>query len=51
MNWLLRAIRPVVRNAHILYLDWALREIHPLHPDVPRIVVNKSRLVAERAAS
>jgi hypothetical protein len=51
MTWLLRAIRPVVRNAVLLYHERALREIDPLHPDVPEIVIAINRLKAERSAS
>ncbi len=41
-------LRPVLRNAQLVYLEWALREIDPLHPDVPLIVMAISRLQAER---
>ncbi len=51
MTRLLRSIRPVLRDAQIAYLEWALREIDPLHPDVPQIVLAIHRLRAERAAS
>jgi hypothetical protein len=51
MSWLLNSIRAVIRNGELVYLDWALREIDPLHPDVPHIVMTKRLLEAERAAS
>jgi hypothetical protein len=51
VSWLLRAVRPVFRNASLLYHTWALREIHPLHPDVPHLVLTVNRLKAERTAS
>lgn len=51
MTRLLAALRPVLRNAHLTYLEWALREIDPLHPDLPAIVLTVNRLRAERAAS
>lgn len=34
MKWIL----PLLRNAEQIYLVWALREISPLHPDVPALV-------------
>jgi hypothetical protein len=42
---------PVWLNAQILYHEWALREMHPLHPDVPYVVQTLSVLRARRAAS
>lgn len=51
MTWLLRALRPVIRNASLVYHEHALREINPLHPDVPEIVLTIRRLKAERSAS
>jgi hypothetical protein len=51
MTWLLRAIRPVFRNASLIFHERALREIDPLHPDVPEIVLTINRLKAERSAS
>ena len=44
-------LRPVLRNAQLVYLEWALREIDPLHPDVPHIVLAVNRLQAERRAA
>lgn len=34
----LLGIAPVIRLAKLYYFRWALAEINPLHPDVPRIV-------------
>jgi len=44
------AMRPLIREASIVYLRWALREINPMHPDVPRIVLTLRDLLAERYA-
>lgn len=35
---LLAMLRALPAALEVLYLEWALREIHPLHPDVPFIV-------------
>lgn len=32
------SLRPLFRCLQLFYYRWALREIDPLHPDVPRIV-------------
>jgi hypothetical protein len=40
----------LIREASIVYLRWALKEIHPMHPDVPRIVLTLRDLLAERYA-
>ena len=32
-------MRPLIKHAALLYYRWALREICPLHPDVPQIVL------------
>jgi hypothetical protein len=44
-------LRPFIREAHWLYLTWALREIDPLHPDVPAIVLKRRALLNERYAT
>lgn len=44
----MKALRPLLREAQIAYLRWALRELSPLHPDVPAIVRKLAQLVAER---
>lgn len=44
----MNAIRPLIREARIAYYRWALAEINPLHPDVPRIVHRLRSLRAER---
>lgn len=33
-----RALFPLWRGMALLWWRWALAEIHPLHPDVPKIV-------------
>jgi hypothetical protein len=43
-----RAIRPLIREARLFYIEWALREIPPLHPDVPSLVLERHELIAER---
>ena len=50
MTRLVKALRPLVREAKLAYLRWALREIHPLHADVPQIVLAVNQLQAERSA-
>lgn len=44
----MNCIRPLVREASIVFYRWALAEIHPLHPDVPHIVHRLRDLLAER---
>lgn len=51
MSGLLRPLRAVWLNAQIVYLEWAQREMHPLHPDVPEVIRDLAQLRAERAAS
>jgi hypothetical protein len=41
---LLGGIAPVIDLICLQYYRWALREIHPMHPDVPRIVHQINRL-------
>lgn len=43
-------LRPLFREASIAYYRWALREIHPLHADVPHIVHQLRHLLNERHA-
>lgn len=43
-----RSLRPLWRETAIAYYRWALREIHPLHPDVPFIVRRLRALLDER---
>lgn len=40
----MKALLPLWHLAQRLYYDWALREIDPSHPDVPRIVLARARL-------
>jgi hypothetical protein len=44
----MKAIRPLTLELHIFYLRWALSEMHPMHPDVPRNVLRLRGLLAER---
>lgn len=46
MNWL----RPLLIELRLAYLRWALREIDPMHPDLPGIVAEIRQLEAERSA-
>ncbi len=39
-----RALYPLWREAALRWWRWALREIHPLHPDVPEIVMRIHQL-------
>ncbi len=41
---LLAMLRALPAALEVLYLQWALREIHPLHPDVPLIVARINEL-------
>lgn len=34
----MRSLLPLWRQWRLFILSWAMKEIHPLHPDVPRIV-------------
>jgi hypothetical protein len=43
-------IRPVWINARIAYLEWARREMDPLHPDLPEVIGRLSVLRDQRAA-
>jgi hypothetical protein len=51
VNWLMHSLRAVVLNGRIVFLEWALREIDPLHPDLPLILVKKRALEAQRSLS
>lgn len=46
----MRSLRPLVINAKLIWYRWALKEICPLHPDVPYIVLSINQLEAERKA-
>ena len=43
-----RAIRPLLRELSLMFHQRALREINPLHRDVPLIVLRIHQLTAER---
>lgn len=45
MSWL----RTLLREFELVYLHWALREIDPLHVDVPAIAIRINHLEAARA--
>jgi hypothetical protein len=45
------SLRPI-RNLWLeFYLGWALRDINPLHPDVPEIVLARNEAIAGMAGS
>lgn len=46
----MKSLRPIWDLWRGFILRWALREISPLHPDVPRIVRALSELDARRGA-
>ena len=50
MTRLLRSLEPVWRLACLFYYEAALRQIHPLHDDVPLIVLRVNELKARSAA-
>ncbi len=41
-------IAPLVTLASLAFYRWALREIHPTHPDVPLIVMRINALESMR---
>lgn len=41
-------IAPVLNLARLVYYRWALKEISPLHPDVPHIVRKINQLERTR---
>ena len=41
---LLAMLRALPAALEVLYLEWALKEINPLHPDVPFIVARINEL-------
>jgi hypothetical protein len=47
----LSGLAPVWINAQIAYLEWACREMDPLHPDLPEVLSRLSTLRDRRAAS
>lgn len=44
----MNALRPLLRELALAYYQRALREIPPLHPDVPHIVLRIRQLLDER---
>lgn len=44
----MKSLRPLWRELALLYFRRAQREIHPLHRDVPHIVLTLHRLESER---
>ena len=45
-----RVVLPLWIEARLAYYRWALREIHPLHADLPHIVCRLNLIEAERRA-
>ena len=45
---MIAALRPIWREMALLYYQWAMREIHKLHPDVPHITHRINDLHRER---
>jgi hypothetical protein len=43
-----RALRPILRELHIKYLEWAEKEVSRCHPDTAYITLTLARLRAER---
>lgn len=41
---MLRALEPLLRHWQIFFYGWALREIDPMHPDLPVIVTRLNEL-------
>lgn len=41
-------LRPVLDLWRLFYVSWALREIDPMHPDVPALIVLKRQLEDKR---
>jgi hypothetical protein len=37
-------IRPILNLISLAFPRWALREIDPMHPDVPRLVIRANEL-------
>jgi hypothetical protein len=46
MKWL----APLIREADIWHLRWALREMSPTHPHIPRVVLRLRNRLDERHA-
>jgi hypothetical protein len=46
-----RAIRPLIREARLFYLQWQRRNINPMAPHLPEIVVEIARLETERTGN
>jgi hypothetical protein len=44
-----KGVRPIFVGLALAWWRWALREIHPLHPDVPVIVRRIHQLEAANA--
>jgi hypothetical protein len=42
------SLSPLIREARILYFKWAMREMGPLHADLPEAVHRLHELVSER---
>jgi hypothetical protein len=46
---MMAALRPITDLWTEFYLGWALREIHPLHPDVPEIALARNEAATRTA--
>jgi hypothetical protein len=44
----MKSLLPLWHLAKLTWYEWALREIHPLHADVPHIVRTIAHLEAQR---
>lgn len=44
----MRALAPLLREARIKFYEWALHDMSPMHPDLPKVVHRLSELVAQR---
>lgn len=42
-------MNPLLRELRIFYCRWALSEMHPLHPDVPKLTLYLRDLIDLRA--
>jgi hypothetical protein len=47
----MKSLLPLWHLAKLTWYEWAMREIHPLHADVPQIINSIADLKALRGAS
>jgi hypothetical protein len=43
-----KALAPLIREAKIKFYQWALHDMSPLHPDLPKVVRRLHQLRSER---